>query len=317
MTMTQTLRTLTASLIDYAGLFPPAGLDMAPSVENYARYLRTEHAEMLGRFICPVSRLDELTERGAMLMPGTFATSGYREMADDVGAWRVSAIIDADLPACLDRIDAFNAHHADEAQGLARVDAIEMRVKAPGDIDDALDEIPEDIYPAFEVPQDVVINADPRGFIAAMAGNGCSAKIRCGGVEESMIPDAGAVARFIIACAQGGVPFKATAGLHHPVRAVYPLTYEQNPPRATMHGFLNVFMAAAIVRTHRVEEAKAVEILEDTDPSSFDFTDEHAGWKDLSLGLIELSRVREAFALSYGSCSFEEPVDDLRALALL
>lgn len=317
MTMTQTMRTLTASLIDYAGLFPPAKLDMATSVENYARYLRSEHAPMLGRFICPVSRLDELTRHGAMLMPGTYATSGYREMADDVAPWRISAIIDAELPACLDRIDAFNAHHSDEAHGLARVDAIEMRVKTPGDIDDALDEIPEDIYPAFEVPQDVVINGDPRGFIAAMAGNGCSGKIRCGGVEASMIPSSGAIARFIIACAQGAVPFKATAGLHHPVRAVYPLTYDQDPPRATMHGFLNVFLAAAMVRTHRIDEARTVEILDDTDPSSFDFTDEHAGWRDLSVDLIQLSRVRETFALSYGSCSFEEPVEDLRGLALL
>lgn len=315
--MTRTLRTLTASLIDYAGLFPPAKLDMAPSVENYARYLRTEHAEMLGRFICPVSRLDDLTRHGAMLMPGTFATSGYREMADDVAPWRISAIIDGELGSCLDRIDAFNAHHASEAQGLSQIDAIEMRVAEPGAVDDALDEIPEDIYPAFEVPQDVVMNGDPRGFIAAMAGNGCSGKIRCGGVEASMIPDSGAIARFIIACAQGAVPFKATAGLHHPVRAEQNLTYDDNPPRATMHGFLNVFMAAAMVRTHRIDEARAIEIIDDTDPSSFDFTEEHAGWKDLSVDLIQLSRVRETFALSYGSCSFDEPVDDLKALSLL
>ncbi len=315
--MTRTLRTLTASLVDYAGLFPPTTLDMAPSVENYARYLRMPEAEMLGRFICPVSRLKELSSHGAMLMPGTFATSGYREMADDIPAWRISAIIDADLGDCLSEIDAFNEHHSTEAQGLAQVDAIEMRVGEPGDIDDALDEIPEDIYPAFEVPQKLIMAGDPRGYIAAMSGAGCSAKIRCGGVTPDLIPDSGAIARFIIACAQGGVPFKATAGLHHPVRGEQNLTYEENPARGVMHGFLNVFMAAAMIRIHRINEDQAAEILEDTDAGSFTFTDEDARWKDKGVGLIDLSRVRETFALSYGSCSFEEPVADLRALSLV
>ncbi len=315
--MTRTLRTLTASLIDYAGLFPPTGLDMPGAVECYARSLRTPHAEMLGRFICPASRLGELSKHGAMLMPGTYATSGYREMADDVAPWRISAIIDADLGECLARIDEFNRQHSDEAQGLAQVDAIEMRTDEPGDIDHALDEIPEDIYPAFEVPQAIIMNGDPRGFIAAMAGNGCTAKIRCGGVKPELIPESAAIARFIIACAQGGVPFKATAGLHHPVRAEQNLTYDADPPRGVMHGFLNVFMAAAMVRIHRINEDETIRILEDQDPTSFAFTDEHASWQDRSVGLIELSRVREAFALSYGSCSFEEPVADLKKLELL
>jgi len=315
--MTRTLRTFTASLIDYAGLFPPTTLDMAPAVENYARYLRMPEAELLGRFICPVSRLEDLSKHGAILMPGTYATSGYREMADDVGPWPISAIIDGELNACLDEIDAFNERHANEAQGRAVVDAIEMRTDEPSDIDAALDEIPEDIYPSFEVPQPIVMNGDPRGFVAAMAGNGCSGKIRCGGVKPELIPDSGAIARFIVACAQGGVPFKATAGLHHPVRAEQNLTYEDSPPRGVMHGFINVFMAAAMIRANRMDEANAVEILEDRDPASFTFTDEHASWRDQSVDLIALSRVREAFALSYGSCSFEEPVADLKALNLL
>ncbi len=315
--MTQTMRTLTAGLIDYAGLFPPATLDMSPCVENYARYLRTPHAEMLGRLICPVSRLGELSEKAAALMPGTYATSGYREMADDIAPWRVSAIIDGELEPCLDAIDAFNERHADEVHGQAQVDAIEMRVAAPGDIDNALDEIPEDIFPAFEVPQEVVIKGDPRGFIAALAGNSCAGKVRCGGVKPEMIPPVEAVSAFIHACARADAPFKATAGLHHPVRAEYPLTYEGPEPKGVMHGFLNVFLAAALVRTTRIDEETTLRVLNETEASAFSFGEDSCAWRDLKVDLIGLSRVRETFALSYGSCSFEEPVDDLKRLQLL
>ncbi|MEZ6242202.1 MAG: hypothetical protein R3B57_04090 [Phycisphaerales bacterium] len=315
--MTQTMRTLTAGLIDYAGLFPPAKLEMSPTVENYARYLRSEHAEMLGRLICPVSRLEELSQKGAMLMPGTYATSGYREMADDIPAWRISAIIDGELNACLDAIDLFCEKHSKEEAGLAVVDAIEMRVAAPQEIDDALDEIPEDISPAFEVPQEVVVMGDPRGFIAALAGNSSAAKIRCGGVKPEMIPPSLAIARFIHACARSDVPFKATAGLHHPVRAEFPLTYDAPEPRGVMHGFLNVFMGAALVRTRRIDEETTVRVLDETDAEAFTFGEDSCAWRDLSVDLIGLSRVREAFALSYGSCSFEEPVGDLERLGLV
>lgn len=315
--MTRTVRTLTAGLIDYAGLFPPAKLDMAPTVENYARYLRTPHAEMLGRLICPASRLAELSERGAPLMPGTYATSGYREMADDIAPWRVSAIIDGPIETCLDAIDAFNERHAREEHGQARVDAVEMRVAAPAEIDDALDVIPEDVSPAFEFPHEVVASGDPRGFIAALAGNDSVAKIRCGGVRADMIPPGAAIAGFIHACARSDVPFKATAGLHHAVRGEHPLTYEPNAPRGVMHGFLNVFLAAALVRAVGIDEATTARVLEEKDAAAFTFDDEKCAWRGVPLDLIALSRVRETFALSYGSCSFEEPVEDLERLELV
>jgi hypothetical protein len=315
--MTKAVETLMDGLIDYAGLFPPSKLAMGPAVENFARHVRSEHAGFLSRFICPVTKLMDLTEHGAMLMPGTFATSGYREMADDLPGWSVSAIIDADLDECLGVIDEFNEHHRHEEHGLARVDAVEMRVGAPGDIDAALDLIPDDITPSFEFPKGTVIGGDPRGFVAALAGNDSLAKIRCGGVTPDLFPSCEDIARFLHACHRADVPFKATAGLHHPVRAEQNLTYEDNPPRGVMHGFFNVFLAAALVRVADIDEATTVRILEETDPGAFVLTDTDAGWRDITINLLELSRVREAFATGYGSCSFDEPVDDVKALGLL
>ena len=139
---------LVTGLFDYAGLFPPARLPMQPVVENYARYAIGEHAWMLGRLACPVSRLDELTEHAAILMPGTHATSGYREHADVLEPWAVSAVIDGPLEPSLDRIGAFEEHHSKEANGLARVDAVEMKAAEPSDIDAALNVSPTAINSA-------------------------------------------------------------------------------------------------------------------------------------------------------------------------
>jgi hypothetical protein len=53
---------LLRDLIDYAGLFPPASLDMAAAVANYDSYSRSEWNWILGRFIVPVARLGEFEE---------------------------------------------------------------------------------------------------------------------------------------------------------------------------------------------------------------------------------------------------------------
>lgn len=307
--MTRSLHTLLEGLIDYAGLFPPAGLPMDKAVENYARYAMGEHASALGRFICPVSRLEEFSRAAAPLMPGTYATSGYREMAD-APAWRLSAIIDAPLDECMVKVDAFNEHHEKEENGKAGIETIELKVDDADAIDEALDLLPKDITPYFEI----ATGRDPRGCIAALAGESAGAKIRCGGVTPSAIPPIEAVAGFIAACALANVPFKATAGLHHPVRAEQALTYDAHPPRAVMHGFVNVFLAAAFLFDRALDESAARALLAENDPKAFAFTDTHARWRERTIGIDALAKARSHLALGYGSCSFEEPISDLQAL---
>ena len=316
--MLSSVQTLMGGLIDYAGLFPPSKLPMGQATENYAKYLRAEHAAFVGRFICPCPRLEEMSKEAAIVMPGTYATSGYPEHADVLEPWQISGIIIGDLEENLEAIYKFNEHHDDEANGLAMVDAIEMRVSSADEIDEALEIIPEMIDTAFEIPQDVIMNGDPRGLIAAMSGSGVLAKIRCGGVEASMFPSCANIAEFMIACKNANVPFKCTAGLHHPIRGEQALTYEENPPRGVMHGFINVFYAAAYVRSaKKPDEATAVEILEEMNPEAFVFNEQGIIHKRTRVSTIELGQMREGFATSYGSCSIDEPVADLKAMGLL
>jgi hypothetical protein len=320
------LATLLDSIVDYAGLFPPAKLAMQTAVENYARDRAGSHAAMLGRFICPASRLAEFSKVASPLLPGTFATSGYREHArttDDHGPWLVSVLMDGVTPADpeggfrkdLETIAAFNLRHAHEDHGLTIADTIEVRPPTPDFVDGVIDDIPEEIFPFFEIPPE----GDARGFIAALPGHAAGAKIRTGGVTPDAFPTPQRVALFIEACLLADLPFKATAGLHHPLKGEYPLTYEKGCPKGTMLGFLNVFIAAAMAYTHRdkINSDMLAEILAEKDPKAFFITDEGISWKRLVLDVTQIARAREAFAVSFGSCSFDEPVTDLRSIGLL
>jgi hypothetical protein len=142
---------------------------------------------------------------------------------------------------------------------------------------------------------------------------GSFVKLRTGGVTPDAIPSIDAVAEFIHACAQRRLPFKATAGLHHAIRSPHPLTYEPGAPVATMHGFINVFLAAAFA-WHGTPDIRP--ILAETDASAFRF-DNGAHWRDRSLSAEEIQDARTSFAHSFGSCSFEEPIADLEQLGWL
>jgi len=305
--MTRSLRTLLSGLVDYAGLFPPAALDMPAAAEAYARARASEHEWMLGRFVCPVSRLREFSQAAAALMPGTFARSGYREQGGAGERWRISALVDQPLIEAINTIDGFNEHHAVEDHGRAKVDMVELKVSKVSEIDEILDELPEDLFPFFEFP----LTTDCRGFVAALAGNSAAAKIRTGGVVGNAFPTIGEVAAFLHACDGADVPFKATAGLHHPVRSAYKLTYEKDSASCTMHGFLNLFIAAALVRSKHPEVAVTEAILAGEDEDDFRISEDVIGWRDHLVTTLEAARVREAFALSFGSCSFDDPIADL------
>lgn len=149
-----------------------------------------------------------------------------------------------------------------------------------------------------------------RALIGELAVRGLRAKIRTGGLVADAFPSAAEIAQFLRACKEAGIAFKATAGLHHPLRCVRSLTYEPDAPTGTMHGFVNVFLAAAMLE-------HAEEILAEEDPRAFSFDDEGASWREHRVTTDALATMRREFAISFGSCSFEEPMNDLRELGWL
>ena len=154
------------------------------------------------------------------------------------------------------------------------------------------------------------------GFAAGGFGAPLYAKLRTGGLTPDAIPSSALLADFLTQAAALRVPFKATAGLHHPIRSLRPLTYQTDAPRAIMHGFLNVFTAAAFA-WHGMDRRSLLGILGEQDPHAFEFTDDELRCHGHHLATNAIQTARRDFAHSFGSCSFEEPVSDLRELGLL
>jgi len=298
--MNHSLRDLLSGLIDYAGLFPPAALDMRTATRRYAEYRDGEYRWALGRFVLPVARLDEFEKAAEGILPD----GGWE--GDDF--WRLSALGGDDLPSDLNRIAEFNQKRA----GTAVIDTIEIKAGRVGDIVNVVKLTPANLTPYFEVS----IGDDPTELIKSVAETEARAKVRTGGVTADAFPSSFDLARFIKICAEEDVPFKATAGLHHPLRSVNRLTYAPDSASAMMHGFLNVFLAAAFAQSG-MDVDRLVELLEEKSPEGFQFDSGGVTWRDEMIVRGQLRNSRNLLAIAFGSCSFEEPIEDLKKIGLL
>jgi len=261
---------LFAGLIDYAGLFPPAALEMEAAVRQYAEHRSGPHAEMLGRFIVPLARLAEMRKAAAPI-------GGSAE-------WKLSvlALPGEPLPP--------------------EIDSVELKIERAEDIR-RLSSGQGGRLPAlryFEIP----IASDPGELIAALAESSGRAKVRTGGATVEAFPGAAELARFLCECATARVPFKATAGLHHPL------------PSLPMHGFVNLFLAAAFAY-HGGSQSEVLTTLLESSADAFEWDFDGVGWHGHRLAVAEILSARAKFAIAFGSCSFEEPVAGLQALGWL
>jgi hypothetical protein len=299
--MLLSLQDLMTGLIDYAGIFPPAALDMVSAVRNYAAYRNGEYARFLGRFIVPVARLNEFERAAAEVEWGK-------------ESWMLSALAGDGLDSDLKKIDNFNERISKTRDAL--IDTIEIKAAHPmgikRDIEEAMNLIPETLKAYFEIP----IAEDPSDLVKAIAATGARAKVRTGGVTADAFPSSIDLARFIKVCTEEDVPFKATAGLHHPLRSLNRLTYQADSGQALMHGFLNVFLAAAF-SYNGMDVEDLAELLEERSPESFQFEDGSVIWRGEMVVRGHLRNTRSLLAGSFGSCSFEEPIDDLKKLNLM
>lgn len=292
------VRALLSEIVDYAGLFPPAQLSMTEAVLNYASYKNSNYKWMLGRFVVPVARLDEFLEN---------ASAFFSKDAKNI--WRLSVLASEDIYETVSKVEDFNTKYA-----LSAVcDSIEAKADAVYLIKEIAAATLPDVSTFVEVP----LNENLGELISALALNELRGKIRTGGTSIEAFPHAKEILRFVRTCLAANVPFKATAGLHHPIRCVKPLTYEANAQEGAMNGFLNLFLATAFAREGfkaRVLE----ELMEDDFPESFTFDEAGVWWRqEYFLSAAQLERIRRRNIVSFGSCSFEEPIADLQEIEIL
>ncbi|HEX3817758.1 MAG TPA: hypothetical protein VHW03_05670 [Chthoniobacterales bacterium] len=289
------LRALLEGTIDYAGLFPPAGLALASALENQAAYVRSADAWMLGCFVLP---LGKFSAAGAEL--GRFSRDHPLRISvlgpRTTGASEFQAAVDKAAAA----IKEFSAAHA----GLVSIRQFEMPLPAGANLDSLGDSLGE--LPSFwEVPAN-----DASETIAALAGRGVGFKLRTGGVTAEAFPSDAEIARALVAAAKHQVAIKFTAGLHHPVKKFH------EGVGTKMHGFLNVLGAGVLAAEHHWDEAQTTEMLADEDAKSFGFDTEIFRWREWTITTRQIE-TRRRLVTSLGSCSFDEPRDDLRAIDLL
>jgi hypothetical protein len=284
------LAVLLTGLVDYAGLFPPAQLDMASVVRNYAAYRQGPYAWALGRLIVPAARFTEFL-------------AAFEAVAPPAGQpWPISVLVGD--PASDLRLPLADPRFC--------IDTAELKASTPNAIRAALEHIPSGITPYFELP----LEANLPALLATLAEAGARAKVRTGGITPDLFPHPADLLRFIRSCVQADVAFKATAGLHHPLRATYSLTYDPGSATGAMYGFLNVFLTAAALPAG-ASEAQAAALLVEGDPRSLHWTADGVRWRDLLIDRATLEHVRAHSAIAFGSCSFSEPIEDLQKLQIL
>jgi hypothetical protein len=303
MTAAAPLRALLERSVDYAGLFPPASLALAPALRNHASYVRTAEAWMLGTFILPIGQFDAATEGLAQF---------DREHPLHVSAlgkkMESAATFVEYLTSARETIASFLARH----RGAAAINQLEMPL--PPDIDAGVlkearvivDDLKLTAFweaPPDEAERTIKLIAENN----SASGHKSGYKLRTGGVTADAFPSSEEIALALVAAATHHVPIKFTAGLHHPVRQFHPSVQTE------MHGFLNVLGAGVLAVEHKWEVEQTAQMLDEKDPESFSFDDGLFAWREWTIG-IDRIKAHRRLVTSFGSCSFDEPREDLRAL---
>jgi hypothetical protein len=323
--MRQSLQALLRGVIDYAGLFPPSRLPVEQAIRNYARYRTQAESWMLGRFICPAAALAELAPFSEELFSEEYPCplSVLGRSGETARDFLTNLRADLhDILALLDRFD-----------GLFTVGVLEVRLPGvllsadgPEPIEQLITESQQllegdglaDVRLFLEVPlrKSWQVEVD-KAVTALQTFTGEEAcpppgiKLRCGGIEASAFPSPEQLAFAIEEAAADQVPLKFTAGLHHPIRR------HDSALNCDMHGFLNVLTASVLAYVHGVNHETLRTVLEDRVPEGFTFEDDRLGWGDRTVNRERIGAVRQQAGLSFGSCSFDEPREDLRSLGLL
>ena len=302
---TASLRALLSASIDYAGMFPPCSLDLATMLKNQAEYVRSREAWMLNACVVPVAQFTAAADYLApfdlehplllsALGPKTEAAEAFPEA----------------LAKTIEQIDFFRARNGE----VVSIRQLEMALPPNPDLETLKDaqELVANLTAFWEAPPEAA--GRTIDLIATHRAQSdwqtFGYKMRTGGVTPDAFPSSPQIARALVAPATHQVPIKFTAGLHHPIRQF------RDEVKTKMHGFLNVLGAAVLAAEHRWDEKQTTQMLEDEEPGSFTFTDDYFTWRDWKIATDRIE-ARRKFVKSFGSCSFDEPREDLAALNFL
>jgi hypothetical protein len=298
------LRALLTHSIDYAGMFPPCNLELEPALKKQADYVRSDDAWMLNAFVLAVGQFDAAKQllsqfdpqrplRVSALGPRTKNAADFREELEETAASICSfSVHNVDLVSVV-QLEMFLPHDV-ELAFLKEVRAV------IGNLPTFWEAPPERMERTIALLAELNSDVDKPTF---------GFKLRTGGVTADAFPTSQEIAKALVTPATHQVPIKFTAGLHHPIRQY------RGEVQTKMHGFLNVLGAAVLAAEHKWDAHQAALMLEDENVESFSFDDEFFAWREWKIDIKPLKN-RRKFVTSFGSCSFDEPREDLQALKL-
>jgi hypothetical protein len=289
------------ALIDYAGVFPPSSLAMGDAITAYRDHRSSADRWVVGRFLTRASQLEALAQAAT-------ATFDRR-----TGPWPVGVIFDMGpgvaTSLCLDfAAEMGNAITIDAVEAKAQrpdPDAIAQLIEATGALDAETAVFVELVSGHPPAPQIDAVAENLR----ALGRNG-GVKLRCGGAGPADFPSVEEVAEFVWDSTNEGVPFKATAGLHQPIR------HFDTDLGAWRHGFVNILIAS-IAATDGEPRDVVESIIAETDPSQFSVTATAVQWKHVFAAGSAIRRSRRNGFVAFGSCDLDEPIEALRSLDML
>jgi hypothetical protein len=308
--------------IDYAGLFPPASLNLEESLDNFAGYLIGPQSWMLSKFVCPFRKTKELSLlpgfkssrnkiRLSLLSTSSLKTDEFIQFfTDDMLSFR-------ELP------DEFHNKSVFETIELKfPLELIEKNSKDSIRIFlDSLSEIVKEhfnhrIFIFCELPVIGDFDHNLKNTVKEIcehneAFNDAGFKLRTGGTDLSDFPSPDIIVSTMRQCLVHKVTLKFTAGMHHPIR------HHDTNLKTMMHGFINVFGAGILAFRHAISDRELREMISDEDPTNFKFSDDAFEWREWKSDTEEIHGARNGLVLSFGSCSFDEPVEDLKKLRLI
>jgi hypothetical protein len=260
------------SLVDYAGVFPPAALELPKALAQYRQYQQGPHASLLGRLVLKAEQLSELLPQ---LHPQD----------------RLRLTLILSDSSQIQEIDHFHQ----QAPASVRADSLEMRWN--GDL------------PAWNYWLFLEVTPENWDQAAARAGGRVGLKLRTGGLSAEAFPESRILADFLRLVHHKQIIYKFTAGLHHAWPGCYPVSYQPNCAQVAMHGFLPLFGLACLHWAGQLDDQELLEGLNQPPPIFADQRGLVVGAKVVGPNRIE--EYRRWGGQSFGSCSFEEPCQDL------
>ncbi|MBO58541.1 MAG: hypothetical protein CMA77_06055 [Euryarchaeota archaeon] len=332
--MKESIRAFMNGLIDYAGLFPPANLPLNEAIDDYRNHLNGKYSWMLGRFIIPLAKLDELDD--------------FVDLFSDVGGLKLAVLgsggdTDEDYVNNIRKDIVKINYYRKKHKGKVEIDVYECKLPSNSPSKSTMEIVTTSLnknglthYHEFAELPPVGMNYSteiddsswdkeilPTVKLLSNLDN-AGIKLRCGGIVKEAFPRVEQVAAMIQTCVIIGIPMKFTAGLHHPIRH-FAEEYDE-----FMHGFVNTFGAGILATTFPKPKNSQEKyrmfiflshIIDDQNVENFSFINNSMTWKvgddrdtQFEIDAEKIENARRNGIISYGSCSFQEPIDDLKQL---